>query len=175
MVKFEELNFNNIDFNSDSNLSYINFNGTEIAVKKKLDMNNIMLLSSYVLAEAEDPKIAYFHPIKFDVIFNNAIIEFYTDIEIPEDMTIAAIYDLFDKSGLQKMIKSAIKDDLQYLYNIIEKTAKEIITYHNSAVGIMEKIADNYSNVVFDTEQIKENLDNPEALELLRNIMDRFG
>ena len=59
MVKFEELNFNNIDFDSENNISYVEFNGAKIAVKKKLDMNNIMLLSSYVLAEAEDPKAPF--------------------------------------------------------------------------------------------------------------------
>ena len=39
----------------------------------------------------------------------------------------------------------------------------------------MEKITTDYGALSLDAEQIKQNLDNPEGLELLRNIMDRFG
>lgn len=175
MIKFEDLKINNLFLDSAENTVVIDFNGVEVTVKRRLGINDIMLMTSYILSEAEDPNKSYFHPIRFKALFENAILEFYTDIEIPEDMTIATLYDLVTHSGLMEKIKIEIKDDLDLLYKLIEKTSREIYAYKSSAVGIMERIAENYSNISFDTEQIKENLNNPEALELLRNIMDRFG
>ena len=95
--------------------------------------------------------------------------------EIPEEMTIAEVYDLVKCDGLYDLICSEIEDDIKYIFNLISQTAKEIYTYRTSLVGIMEKITSDYGALSLDAEQIKQNLDNPEGLELLRNIMDRFG
>lgn len=171
MVKFEDLKI----VKSENVTTTIFYNDVAINVKHKLSVDDLMKMASYILSEAEDPKMSYFHPIRFNVIFTNAIIEFYTDIEIPEDMTIAEVYDLVKCDGLYDLICSEIKDDIDYIFNLISQTAKEIYAYRTSLVGIMEKITTDYGALSLDAEQIKQNLDNPEGLELLRNIMDRFG
>ena len=171
MVKFEDLKI----VKPEEKFSKVFYNDVEITVKHKLPVNELMMMTSYVLSEAEDPKMSYFHPVRFNVIFTNAIIEFYTDIEIPEDMTIAEVYDLVKCDGLYDLICSEIEDDIKYIFNLISQTAKEIYAYRTSLVGIMEKITTDYGALSLDAEQIKQNLDNPEGLELLRNIMDRFG
>lgn len=173
MVKFEDL-ISSVEENPIST-TVVNFNGIDIEVKSELTADEMMKMSSYILSETEDPKMSYFHPIRFNVIFVNAVLEFYTNIEIPEDMTIAEIYDFAVNTGLYELIKKNIKDDINLVFNLISQTAKEIYAYRTSLVGIMEKITTDYGALSLNAEQIKQNLDNPEGLELLRNIMDRFG
>lgn len=171
MVKFEDLKI----VKPEEKISKVLYNDVEITVKHKLPVDDLMKMASYVLSEAEDPKMSYFHPIRFAVIFTNAIIEFYTDIEIPEDMMFSEVYDLVKCDGLFNLIVAEIEDDIEHIYELISRTAKEIYTYRTSLVGIMEKVTNDYGALSLDAEQIRENLDNPEGLALLRNIMDRFG
>jgi hypothetical protein len=171
MIKFEDLKI----VKPEEKFSKVFYNDVEITVKHKRPVNELMMMTSYVLSEAEDPKMSYFHPVRFNVIFTNAIIEFYTDIEIPEDMTFDVIYDLVKCDGLYELITAEIEDDIDYIFKLISQTAKEIYSYRSSLVGIMEKITSDYGALSLDAEQIRQNLDNPEGIELLRNIMDRFG
>lgn len=175
MVKFEDLKLTKPNMDSVENTSILNFKDVEITIRKKITIDEVMKMTSYILSEAEDERMSYFHPVRFNVLFVNAIIEFYTDIEIPEDMTIADVYDMVIDSGLYTMVREHIEDDVDGLFMVISKTAKEIYAYRSSLVGIMEKVTNDYSALTLDSEQIKENLNNPESLELLRNIMDRFG
>ena len=173
MIKFEDLKASFTP--TEAKDTIINFNDIEITVKKSLSVDEKMKLASYVLAETEDDRMSYFHPIRFRVAFVNAVLEFYTDIELPEETTTAEIYDFAIESGLMDLIDSVIGDELETLFDRISETAREIYTYKNSLVGVMEKVTTDYGALSFDSEQIRENLSNPENLELLRNIMDRFG
>ena len=64
-------------------------------------------------------------------------------------------------------------------YNFIKSTAQDIIEgiykYKNSAMGIMENIANDYSDLDFDATEIQKKIGDPNNMELLKAVLSKLG
>ena len=88
----------------------------------------------------------------------------------------AKLYDLFVGNGLDIDILRAIpKSEIDFISNVVEKTAEGIIQYRNSGVGIVEAISQDYSNLNFDATELQKKIGDPENLAFLKYVLTKLG
>jgi len=86
------------------------------------------------------------------------------------------LFDLFTSSGLISEIYNRINsNEIAAITNIVEGAIENIYKYKNSALGIMQSIADNYSDLDLDAAKIQEKLADNNNLTLLKEVMTKLG
>ena len=58
---------------------------------------------------------------------------------------------------------------------IVEATIENIYKYKNSALGIMQAITTDYSNVSLEAKDIQQSLKNGEGIEFLKEVLTKLG
>lgn len=87
-----------------------------------------------------------------------------------------ALYDLLVSTGFWKIIKANLPDnEYTFIYHTAQAVIDEIYRYKNSALGILQAISEDYSNLDLDAEKIREKIGNKENVEFLKNVMDKMG
>jgi hypothetical protein len=77
--------------------------------------------------------------------------------------------------GVMEMVISPADVDIEEIEDSIWITIENIYKYRNSAMGIMETIATDYSSLELDAKNISSTLANPENLILLRDVLTKMG
>ena len=148
-----------------------------VEVKQYLPINDkLELVSSVINTAVENGNIVNYGQL--DVLFAINIIKAYTNISFTEKQLedVAKLYDLLVSSGFYETVKNIIpKSETEYIYNLIYKTASDIITYRNSAVGIMEALSQDYKNLEFDAEALQKKINDPESLSFLKEVLTKMG
>lgn len=148
-----------------------------VEVKQYLPINDkLELVSSIVNTAVEEGNIVNYG--RLDVLFVINIVKAYTNISFTEKQLedVAKLYDLLVSSGFYETVKNIIpKSEMEYIYNLIYKTASDIITYRNSAVGIMEALSQDYKNLEFDAEALQKKINDPESLSFLKEVLTKMG
>ena len=148
-----------------------------VEVKQYLPVNDkLELVSSVVNTAVENGNIVNYGQL--DVLFAINIIKAYTNINFTEKQLedIAKLYDLLVSSGFYEAVKNTIPtSETDYIYSLIYRTANDIITYRNSAVGIMETLSQDYKNLEFDAEALQKKINDPESLSFLREVLTKMG
>jgi hypothetical protein len=104
------------------------------------------------------------------------IIDYYTDIEFDEDMAIDVVYDELSSNGLLDQIKNEITckelDFISYgFYSIVDSYYK----YRNSALGILEAVQTDYSDLNLSVEELQDKIANSENLDFLKKVLTNLG
>lgn len=148
-----------------------------VEVKQYLPVNDkLELVSSVVNTAVENGNIVNYGQL--DVLFAINIVKAYTNINFTEKQLedVAKLYDLLVSSGFYETVKNTIPtSETDYIYGLIYRTANDIITYRNSAVGIMEALSQDYKNLEFDAEALQKKINDPESLAFLREVLTKMG
>lgn len=148
-----------------------------VEVKQYLPVNDkLELISSVVNTAVENGNIVNYGQL--DVLFAINIVKAYTNINFTEKQLedVAKLYDLLVSSGFYEIVKNTIPaSETDYIYSLIYRTANDIITYRNSAVGIMEALSQDYKNLEFDAEALQKKINDPESLSFLREVLTKMG
>lgn len=148
-----------------------------VEVKQYLPINDkLELISSVVNTAVEEGNIVNYG--RLDVLFAINIVKAYTNINFTEKQLedVAKLYDLLVSSGFYEAVKNTIPTaETDYIYSLIYKTANDIITYRNSAVGIMEALSQDYKNLEFDAEALQKKINDPESLSFLKEVLTKMG
>ena len=148
-----------------------------IEVKNYLPVNEkLELISNVINLSADDNNFA--NPVKVMVYSTLEIIEAYTNISFTDKQkeNPTKLYDLFEGNGVTGMIFNAIpEDELMMLENAIKESVEAVYKYKNSAMGIMEAISTDYSNLSFEATDIQEKLSNPENMRFLKDVLSKMG
>jgi len=80
-------------------------------------------------------------------------------------------------SGFKDAIYGAIpKEEIDYINKSIFATITEIYRYRDSALGIMQSVAEDFKNTDLDARKIINTLqENPEGMELLKDVVTKVG
>lgn len=155
----------------------ITINGQEVTVKQYLPINDKIKIIEKVLENSADEN-NFANPVKVEVWFNLELIYNYTNITFTEKQKENATntYDLLENNDIFSQVISAMPaDEYQLLYDWTQEIIYAFYKYRNSAMGIMEQISTDYSNVSFDTEKLQNELANPDNLTLLKNVVTKLG
>ena len=87
------------------------------------------------------------------------------------------LYDLLVSSGLWKAIENKLAEigELSIIQITVREVVDEIYKYKNSALGILQAVSEDYSNLDLDATKIQEKIGNKENVEFLKNVMDKMG
>lgn len=153
------------------------FNDQEIEVKQYLPVNDKMDLISTVLnATLEDEK--FYNVGKIDVYFALELVYRYTNITFTDKQkeNITKLYDTIVSSGFyNEFLKYVPVEEVEYIKKTMMDTVQSIYAYNNSALGFLDTLHEDYSDLDMDATALNEKMQNPENLELLKQIVTKLG
>ena len=159
------------------NVKNIEFNEQIIEVKQYLPINEKLELISSVINSAADEN-NFSNPVKENVFLTLEILYHYTNINFTDKQKEdpVKLYDLVVSSGLVNKVTDLIpEEELDEVINGVAQSVKAIYTYRNSALGILESISQDYSNLDLDATEIQEKLANPENMAFLKQVLTKLG
>lgn len=172
-----KISFTKLSLKRKNEIKVLNINNLQIEIKQYLPINEKLDLISRVINGAHDQN-NFPNPIKIEVIGTLEIIMAYTNISFTEKQKedIPKLYDLLEENGLIDEIISYIpKEEYDFIIKGIDETVDAVYTYNNSILGILESVSQDYSNLEFDAEDIKNKIGDPDNLKLMKDILTKLG
>lgn len=157
--------------------SIIEFNDQQIEVAQYLPIEKKLDLISDIINLSLDDN-TYYNPCKIEIFMLTKIIEAYTNLTITDKQKedIFKFYDQLVASGFAEKVMDNIPiEDYSFIHESVVKTIKNIYKQKNSALGILESISTDYSNLSLDASEIQKKLADPENLGLLKTILTKLG
>ena len=157
--------------------SIIEFNGQQIEVVQYLSIEKKLDLISDIINSSLDDN-TYYNPCRIEIFMLTKIIEAYTNLTITDKQKedIFKFYDQLVASGFaEKVIDNIPTEDYSFIHGSVLKTIKNIYKQKNSALGILESISTDYSNLNLDASEIQSKLADPQNMELLKSILTKLG
>ena len=154
----------------------IEWNGQNIEVKQYLPIEAKLDLISDIANKSLDDN-PYYNPARIKIFIRLEIILAYANINTTDKQRedIFKLYDMFAGELGNKILESVPVEE----YNFISQTTWQIIEgiyrYKNSAMGIMENITSDYSNLDLNATELQKKIGDPSNLELLRTILTKLG
>ena len=172
-----KLTLNKLGLKSTVEIKPIVWNEQTIEVKQYLPIEDKLKIVENVLNySAEDKR--FYNVGKIEVFLTLEVFQNYTNITFTDKQkeNPAKLYDNLNTSGLVNSIIEVIPEqEFLFLYKLVKKTIKSVYSYSNSVMGILEAVQQDYKDVNFDTEQIKEQLSGLDNLSMLKDILTKLG
>lgn len=154
------------------------FGEYEIEIEQYLPLEDKLNLITAVIDQAGNGEEGFFNIVKLDAYYKIEMIKAYTNISFT-DKQLEDTPKLFDAIVLNDIWPFA-EDKIpqierEYIWNNILNLAREITNYNNSALGILKGISTDYSNLKLEATDIQKEINNPDALGLLREILTKLG
>lgn len=156
----------------------VEFNDQTIEVKQYLPIAEKAELISRVLNNSVDDDAGYYNNLKLDMWLALEIVYVYSNINFTEKQKSdpMKLYDLLSSNKLLNLIIGLVPEsEFYYLTKVTHELATAIYTYRNSALGILDSIGRDYSNLNLDATEIQKKLADPENLTLLKNVVEKLG
>lgn len=172
-----KLAFSKLGLKSNNQVTYILHNEQSIEVKQYISVNDKLKLITNVINNSIDEH-NFCNPVRVDVFAALGILEYYTNISFTEKQKEdpVKLFDLFQSNMLLDQIKNAIpKDEYETLMNGLWRSIESIYTYQNSAMGILNNLSADYSNLDFDASAIQQKLGDSENVEFLKEVLAKLG
>lgn len=173
-----KVTFNKLNLTKNTEIKNIDINENIIEVKQYLPVEEKLELISYIVNMAHDEDYNFSNPVKVEVFAGIGIIKYYTNIAFTEKQleNPARIYDLLNSNNVINNVIAAIpSNEYDELRAGIEDTIKSIYQYQNSALGILDTIGQDYSDLNLEADTINEKLSNPDNMKLLRDVLAKLG
>ena len=172
-----KVSFTKLGLKKNEEVGILHINEQDIEVKQYLPINEKLELISSVINSAADEN-NFSNPVKENVFLTLEILYHYTNINFTDKQKEdpVKLYDLVVSSGLvNKVIDLIPEEELDEVINGVAQSVKAIYTYRNSALGILESISQDYSNLDLDATEIQEKLADPENMAFLKQVLTKLG
>lgn len=172
-IMAEKISISDLGLATEKAACEITVGNKTIEVKQYLPMEEKVSFVEDVLNKSGE--VNYANPLKIEVFFNLALVEYYTNIGIDADKPLEC-YDLLEANGVFTKLSQIIPEtEYRGLISYIDQSIKGFYDYKNSALGIMETISTDYSNLELNSEKIKDNLSDKNNLSMLKDVMTKLG
>lgn len=161
------------------NANYTNKSGDTISyeVKTYLPFKEKLELVSNIINNSVDTN-GFYNPMKIKMYMALEIVYSYTNLsftdKVKEDP--CKLYDILISTNIYEDIINCIaKSDIVEIETCVWETIKNIYSYKNSALGILEIITQDYDALDFDASAIQEKIADPENIALLKDVLNKLG
>lgn len=164
--------FSKLGLKVNNDIQTITFNGYDIEVNRYLPFNEKTTIVSNIINYSVDDN-GFYNPMKVKLFMTLEIVYAYTNLTFTTKMKEdpSKLYDLLVSSGLYAQIIQAIDvSDWEIIQENVWDTIENIYNYRNSAMGILEMISTDYSNLSLNADDITNKLLNPESLSTLKAL-----
>lgn len=163
-----------------TNIVELQWNDQIIEIKEYLPIEKKLEMITRIVALSLDEN-NFANPARLTIFTCLEVMFAYTNINFTDKQKedILGLYDLLVSSGLWNKVKNILQDTKPNEWDIIVTTTKQVVAeiyrYRDSALGIIQAVADDYKNLDLDATKIQEKLANKENLELLDNVMKKMS
>ena len=161
-----------------TNLIQLKWNDQIIEIKEYLPIQEKLDLIGRIVNQSLDDN-NFVNPARLQIFMTLEIFYAYTNINFTDKQKedFLGLYDLLISSGLYKEIFNKLYEieEFQIIDNTCHAVIDEVYKYKNSALGILQAISTDYSNLDLDANKIKEKIANKENVEFLKEVMDKMG
>ena len=173
-----KVSFNKLQLKKNTNLISLPWKDQAIEIKEYLPMEEkTKVIENIVNLSLDDNNFA--NPARIQINTVLEIIFAYTNINFTDKQKEDRlnIYDLLVSSGLADEIFKAMNETGEY--HFINTTVREVINevykYKDSALGILQAVSEDYSNLNLDATEIEKKISNKENVEFLKEVMDKMA
>lgn len=155
----------------------ISYNDQEIEIKQYLPVNEKLDMISRIINYSVD-EMKFYNIGKLELFMALEVIFTYTNVRCTDKQKEdpCKLYDTFISSGFYDIIiKEIPESELEWIEETMMETVEALYKYHNSVMGLIDTIQQDYSSLDFDATAIQEKIANPENLTLLKDIMTKLG
>jgi uncharacterized protein YpbB len=156
----------------------ISIDDQKVLVEQYLPLEEKVNLITSVIEQSGNGEEGFFNIVKLNAYYIIEMIRAYTNISFTEKQLedTTKLYDAIVLNGIWTLVATAIPaSEKEYIWDNILALAKEITTYNNSVLGILKSISNNRDNLNFDVNEIMSQINDPEALKLLKSMVDMTG
>ena len=174
-ISYTKLGINKEELNK---VQTVEYNGQTIEVKQYLPVIEKSELITRVLNNSVDENNGYYNLLKMDMYLALEIVYAYSNISFTEKQREdpMKLYDMLNASRVLNLIIGLVPEgEFYYLNKTVHEMANNIVAYRNSAMGIMERITTDYSNLDLDASAIQKELADPNNMTLLKDILTKLG
>lgn len=174
-ISYTKLGINKEELNK---VQTVEYNGQTIEVKQYLPVVEKSELITRVLNNSVDENNGYYNLLKMDMYLALEIVYAYSNISFTEKQKEdpMKLYDMLNASRVLNLIIGLVPEgEFYYLNKTVHEMANNIVAYRNSAMGIMERITTDYSNLDLDASAIQKELADPNNMTLLKDILTKLG
>lgn len=164
--------FSKLGIKLNTDVKILPWNEQDIEVRQYLPMEEKADLVARVINNSLDDN-GYYNPLKVKVFLALETMYLYTNLTFTTKMKEDGLklYDLLIGSELfSKVIELIPAQEWNDLQKTVWDTIANIYEYKNSAMGILEAISEDYSNLSLDANALTDTLLNPEALATLKEL-----
>ncbi len=157
-------------------IKVIEWNGQSVEVKQYLPIENTLQLISTILSETVDDN-PYYNSCKLHIYTTLEIIYAYTNISFTEKqkLDVFKLFDMFANGLGEKILDAIPEDQIEFICSNCKDILDSIYKYKSSALGIVEAITSDYSNLQLDAQDLQRKIGDPENLNMLKEIMTYLG
>lgn len=175
-----KISYNKLGITKDelNKVQTVEYNDQIIEVKQYLPIAEKSELITRVLNNSVDENTGYYNLLKLDMNLGLEIVYAYSNISFTEKQKEdpMKLYDMLNASKVLNLIIGLVPDgEFYYLNKTTHEMANNIVTYRNSAMGIMEAISADYSNLDLDATDIQKKLNDPDNMALLKDVLTKLG
>ena len=170
-----KISLNKLGLKINSDEIVIEINGENIFIKQYVSIENKTAVIEKIVNACISNSTNFYNPIEVEVRKAIAIIEMYTNIGLTEKQKeeITKTYDLFiSTKAYNKIIDSIPKTELDVVDSLLYTSLENVYGYNNSIAGILAAMHEEYQDLSFDAERIKNDLaENSKELIALQDII----
>lgn len=175
-----KISYNKLGITKDelNKVQTVEYNDQTIEVKQYLPIAEKSELITRVLNNSVDENTGYYNLLKLDMNLGLEIVYAYSNISFTEKQKEdpMKLYDMLNASKVLNLIIGLVPDgEFYYLNKTTYEMANNIVVYRNSAMGIMEAISTDYSNLDLDATDIQKKLNDPDNMALLKDVLTKLG
>lgn len=173
-----KVSFKNLGLKVNQDVTIMEFNGQQIEVKQYLPVADKLEFIGRVVSFMANDDNNFDNPLKREVYFNLELLYTYTNInftdKLKEDHT--KLFDMLNCSGLLGQVIACIpSDEYQNLVVATYNTIQAYYQYRSSALGIMDSISADYTNISMEGEELNRKFADPNTLGLVKDIVTKLG
>ena len=159
--------------------TFINSKGEEIKyeINKYLPFVDKLTVIGDIINQSIDDN-GYYNPMRVKIYTVLEVVYNYTNLSFTDKMKEDPfkLYDSIMSTDIFNNILETIGDsEWKEIQENVQKTIDNIYKYKNSAMGILEMITTDYSNLNLDAQNIQAALGDPNNLTLLKDVMTKLG
>lgn len=155
----------------------IEYNDNTIEVKQYLPVEEKIALIQRVMESSLNEQ-GFFNPVHVNTYAALEIFEAYTNITFTEKQKEdkPKLFDLINENGVLDLVIGNIPTkEYSYLLMDIHDMIKSYCDYNNSAIGVLSKVQQDYSDFNFNIDEIQKKIHDPEQLNFVKGVLTKLG
>jgi uncharacterized protein YpbB len=156
----------------------ISIDGQKVLVEQYLPLEDKVNLITSVIEQSGNGEEGFFNIVKLEAYYIIEMIRAYTNISFTEKQLedTTKLYDSIRLNDVWAAVADAIPEaERSYIWDNILALAREITAYNNSVLGVLKAISNDRDALNFDVSEIMKQIQDPEALSLLKGMVDMTG